>query len=75
MCHKVALKELPAVLTLRRVISKAVAQFFCGKSPTMFRRAFFLFENQFFCGTGTEIIVFIDHLQKFLFFIIFARAA
>ena len=35
MCHKVALPELPAVLTLRRSFSKEDAQFFCKKPSAL----------------------------------------
>ena len=41
MCHKVALPELPAVLTLRRTFSKEDAQFFC-KKPSALQADFFM---------------------------------
>ena len=41
MCHKVALKELPAVLTLRRAFSTEDAQFFRFFFPALSAREFF----------------------------------
>lgn len=56
MCHKVALKELPAVLTLRRSFSKEDAQFFQKQSPDV-RSGLFSCQNYFLvltCALFTE---------------------